>query len=1182
MTTEAALKLQLENPLDYKDKYPDVECTIHVKRCENMDIRSSTFEADFDVYLDWLDFNLVECIHYTQNVRNKKWILASWVSNNPANFNPFIRIDNAEEGGGLSVVADKAPTINRIIKTENVEGGPVQDVPWLTKKFRYQGKLSIPDCHARNFPLDVQRLPIKVVALPLEGSTTFGTKRSIKLMDPALRLWMPAEDAEKKREKFDRRKTLAHEWPRSLDGVDGGLGEMTLVAFAGTDPDLSHYKIDMIWVRDITSYIFDFIILALQVTVALFSFSVPINSDCMANRASITLTVVLTLVAFTTQRPAAIEQVPYYTIHDTYEQIMVVYCLVIAVANFIVSINCQPVIEFHDYPNDPTSGLCVEADFKFGAYPMLLLDSVLFLVILAAVFGTLMYYFVAQQIRRTAYLLLLNDELHKNDKDAMERTESRLRRVRTAFPVQKFKLRLEELEDLDKLRDHSSEFSYYWKIKTTVVICNMTLSQGFHVRKMDMGDMRPLSRATKKSFPMNFYVTNETIAGIHKRIVLRKERNMEDMIPYENEYDVYKAMRISSMPGFNTLMFKLAQLYYRNMVRCRKKEERKKKEARDKAQAQAELLWPPGIKSMMKGAFGNLIHEVTRGESNLSSDSDFSISMDEPPKFCSYDGRFDPSVETFVLDIGTGEIGFYVYWMCSKQTVVSYTPKKKYKIEEDFWKDFVFKKDAEKKFVGAKDFAKLIVNKLSDRPMPSPRAAQKKHIDLVNSNNDLGGNNIPNWVGPPHEKTPNGIDEGRTYDKIPNGVDHHHKEAQDVVLIAGCTGKHRVALVGNPNLVMDVNKFLKEVEKELAPLGFRAKIQLYVPRSNNEAEYELVATEFLVQKGDLDLSGDGIPVGPSRQRFASLEILNALMAIQADSGAECNDGVMFSGFIQEFRDLDMSYEDMRTAFDSAREYGVKMKNGNENPNYAEIPNWAAKEDLCTAIRHNGPMMRSLTRARLFGGCLSAGGGSCQLSFKSQHDDSIVLNSIPLGNRSPEQRLWPKEGEITLEMQAEWRKVIKLELEDNEIPRDLQGFYIGISAVFYAAQLANLQEKTLPTNEFLKKLEEKIPDLVKKTAPSSNHEFLDSLSTMPEKDRQDAIAKVRKDVANCILVYEWVRWVLSDKAYLCAKRNWIVESETNCSTLVATWSLGFWLRHMRAGDASTGHGHEGESSEGQSF
>lgn len=60
-----------------------------------------------------------------------------------------------------------------------------------------------------------------------------------------------------------------------------------------------------------------------QVMCAGFSSFVPISDSVLADRMSITLAILLTLVVFTQERPTIIESIPYPTLHDKFEQYMV-------------------------------------------------------------------------------------------------------------------------------------------------------------------------------------------------------------------------------------------------------------------------------------------------------------------------------------------------------------------------------------------------------------------------------------------------------------------------------------------------------------------------------------------------------------------------------------------------------------------------------------------------------------------------------------------------------------------------------------------------------------------------------------------------------------------------------------------------------------------------------------------
>merc|ERR1711990_389895 len=76
------------------------------------------------------------------------------------------------------------------------------------------------------------------------------------------------------------------------------IGEMNVCGFGGAMADNARlrYHVEVVLVRDWRKYMFDFMNYALLVFIAGCSIYVPLNDDLLANRLSITLAIVLTLV----------------------------------------------------------------------------------------------------------------------------------------------------------------------------------------------------------------------------------------------------------------------------------------------------------------------------------------------------------------------------------------------------------------------------------------------------------------------------------------------------------------------------------------------------------------------------------------------------------------------------------------------------------------------------------------------------------------------------------------------------------------------------------------------------------------------------------------------------------------------------------------------------------------------
>ena len=88
--------------------------------------------------------------------------------------------------------------------------------------------------------------------------------------------------------------------------------------------------------RDFRFYFFDFMIQVAMVILALLSlYVVPYNEEVLANRASITIVLVLTLVTFANERPQAVEFIPYAAWHDIYMRIVVMTIVALSILSAI-------------------------------------------------------------------------------------------------------------------------------------------------------------------------------------------------------------------------------------------------------------------------------------------------------------------------------------------------------------------------------------------------------------------------------------------------------------------------------------------------------------------------------------------------------------------------------------------------------------------------------------------------------------------------------------------------------------------------------------------------------------------------------------------------------------------------------------------------------------------------------
>jgi hypothetical protein len=250
-----------------------------------------------------------------------------------------------------------------------------------------------------------------------------------------------------------------------------------------------------------------------------------------------------------------------------------------------------------------------------------------------------------------------------------------------------------------------------------------------------------------------------------------------------------------------------------------------------------------------------------------------------------------------------------------------------------------------------------------------------------------------------------------------------------------------------------------------------------------------------------------------------------------------------ASFVQQFRDLRIPFDQVSEVFDSAHHVGDNFE-----------------DSLLQAFYRSDVLMRALIRARLFAGLLSAGGSHCQASYNAHLSASndtrhgkVPRCMFQIGNETPLKasnrhiseygaKLWTKKEMVTHAMVDEWRSHIVETIEQMQMSRgSLRGLFVGISAIFYAAQAAGVEERILPRDDFVEALEQKLAELLKREKP------------MKEEDN-------RRKISNLVLTIELSRGLLHHSAWVVCKREWRIGShdDEGGSNFVATWALGWWL------------------------
>lgn len=320
------------------EQLPEVQVTFKIYTLADLDTTTSQFFADFGVMLDWVDRCVGRDLHFSEDYHTGK--LNFFPNLEEHIFNPVISLDNAVEDIMPLPGADKNPRI--VAETNNGI--------WCKKTMRFRGRLSCNEVDYLAFPFDVQALPIRV------KSSKWNKFKANKLADPKLRMNAAHHpEASASAKQF----LLGHR-------IEEGrihLGEMAFQGFGARkyEDDVSReplrsdtYEIVLIMSRRFWRHVFNFVILIVMVFVAAASIFCTMETQALANRLSISLTVLLSLVAFTTQRPSAIEHIPYSTFHDNYVQFCVLCTVVISVLNWGAVTTCNDLSEW-DGIKDVTS-----------------------------------------------------------------------------------------------------------------------------------------------------------------------------------------------------------------------------------------------------------------------------------------------------------------------------------------------------------------------------------------------------------------------------------------------------------------------------------------------------------------------------------------------------------------------------------------------------------------------------------------------------------------------------------------------------------------------------------------------------------------------------------------------------------------------------------------------------------
>jgi len=530
--------------------------------------------------------------------------------------------------------------------------------------------------------------------------------------------------------------------------------------------------------------------------------------------------------------------------------------------------------------------------------------------------------------------------------------------------------------------------------------------------------------------------------------------------------------------------------------------------------------------------------------------------------------KLSPSEKFRVLDVGSGEIGFYSYWLdsCSRRVCTSGTQSKfKYKKNLTFVDQFL--EDPK----GAQNLSEEIVSRF-ELDQPTSVALLRKAAFVEDGPTivkEVSENILPGAVNvnlKDQGSLEGSIDSTRFSSPPLSARNPRHKKKKLFVCL---TGANRQMLSQDVTGRLQLQEFLSKTHEFLDP--YNVECIAFSPEDVDEAMYELWATEWVVQHGDMDVS--------------HMKLGRAYRTLQGgDEDADTN----WKEILHDFCDLNAETELECAYREAAEEAGVQETE--TSVGVQDMPISVPCSHFYDAFNNSPALLRALLRARLFSGTLSAGSGSSQVTLRcSTSLDTSQVHSLPVGNRTPvvsmklaltadapsllstrlphtrvlaqellcippasrpsgrtgrhasfteTKAAWSEDGPVCPERLEQWRELVTTCADESHFPTEQRGLFVGISAVYYAAKLAGCEDKVLKRDEFLERLELQRNALMKE----GGHD--------------------RRGLSNLVLVAALVQFVLHRTSLIVCKRNWHVGEgmQDNQMDFVATWSLGMYLKH----------------------
>ncbi|CAE8678915.1 unnamed protein product [Polarella glacialis] len=412
-------------------------------------------------------------------------------------------------------------------------------------------------------------------------------------------------------------------------------------------------------------------------------------------------------------------------------------------------------------------------------------------------------------------------------------------------------------------------------------------------------------------------------------------------------------------------------------------------------------------------------------------------------------------------------------------------------------------------------------------------------------------------------------------------------------LLIGITGDLAVTVAKDEEVAALMEEFVLQLEEDLrSASGKQWELHYFLLPKQSEAFYERIAVCWLIENSDLKLT-DTFAKEPKLYEYIRQQMTSwALLSGKKNIGELEQDE-----FIEKLMPLSRQPTFERRAWEALEWFRLMDEDKSGTVTISEMLNY---------MLGNEELLRAVIRHRLFVGTLAGGTSSVQLTVVDPNpeadDEEVELHMAHMGNRSPVPLgVFPQDQWVTRPALIQWESMLvgtfdgesllvpqvpktpsssrplagirrfdvgeafrrpQLRKQDTasssashsiftrssgEWPSGLRGIFICISSMFYAAKECGIHERLIRKQHALSALSSAIEDALKEGSDQP-----------PGSADPKTLQFHQQKVANLSMAHSMVSRVLHDDAWLYFRRTW----QTPTSSFVATWSLGVFLSGKR--------------------